>query len=59
MFNIFAFVVNFNFVLNPFCDCLILNGPDKPQKIFFFHWKAQSFNLMKHQKLISVIFPHF
>ena len=20
---------------------------------FFFHWKAQSFNLMKHQRLIS------
>ena len=30
------------------------------QKIlFFFHWKAQSFNLIKHQNLMSATFSHF
>ena len=23
------------------------------KKFFFFHWEAQSFNLLKHQKLMS------
>ena len=30
------------------------------QKVsFFFYWKAQSFNLIKHQKLMSVTFSPF
>ena len=35
-------------------------SPGQPKKNLFFHWEAQSFNLLKHQKLMSAsLMSHF